>query len=299
MILVPLALGAVCAGVERGAAELDAALRRRLRERDLPEIARRLRETGDIAVAPLDACPPDPRARGNALHVEAIAAACGELAAVVGASVTAGRLPLVLGGDHALSIGSLAGAASAGRLGVIWIDAHGDINTPATSPSGHVHGMPLAAALGRGPTALVEVAARSRLCFEDIAWIGVRDLDPAERALLRESPAVYPLSAVDELGIAGVARAVIAHMRARGVEAVLISFDLDVLDPALMPGTGTRVPGGLTYREARQLLTALRESDLPIVAVDVVELNPLLDPTGGSTQVAAGLTAVLLGETVL
>lgn len=300
VIRVPMALGADREGVDRGAVELDHALRARLAAHGFPDILSRLSQSLEITVAARDTVVRLPHGDENALHVEAIAAASRELASVVDAAVTAGRLALVIGGDHAISIGSLAGTALGRRLGVIWIDAHADINTPETSPSGHVHGMPLAAALGRGPRQLAEIGRRSGLRLDDLVYIGVRDLDAGERALLRESPVlVYPMSSLDSLGIDAAVRESVRRLRERRVEAVHLSFDVDVLDPSIMPGTGTRVPGGLTYREAHRLLTLLRESDLPIVSADVVELNPLLDPGGGSTEVAAALTAVLLGEEML
>lgn len=295
VIQVPMALGANRAGVDRGAAELDRAIRARLASRGFDNVVERFNESQVIAVDSLDTMPAsrDPRA----LHVDSIATASHDLALAVEKSVKAGRLALVLGGDHALSIGSLAGTASAGRLGVIWLDAHGDINTHETSPSGNVHGMPLAAAIGRGPKSLVEIGSRSDLRLEDLVYIGLRDLDPGERLLLRDSPAlVYPISSVETLGVAAITYEAIRRLFERGVDAVHLSFDLDVLDPGIMPGTGTPVPGGLTYREAHHMLTLIRASDLPIVSVDVVELNPSLDCTGGSLRVAAGLTAALLGE---
>lgn len=300
VIRVPMALGADREGVDRGAAELDQGLRARLSQRGFPEILLRLREATEISVEPLTPLPRSDHPHPNALHLDAISAAARELAERVGSSVLAGRMALIIGGDHALSIGSLAGAAQAGRIGVIWVDAHGDINTPETSPSGHIHGMPLAAAIGRGPRELVEIGASADLSLDDLVYIGVRDLDPGERVLLRQSPAlVFPMSSIDVLGVEGVVRETCRRLTERAVDAVHLSFDLDVLDPLIMPGTGTRVPGGLTYRESHRLLTLLRESDLPIVSIDVVELNPALDPTGGSTEIAIGLAAALLGETLL
>lgn len=295
VIQAPMALGANRAGVDLGAAELDQAVRARLASRGFTGIVDRLSRSQVIDVQPLGKA----RERGNVetLNVDTIAAACQGLAAAVEKSVRAGNLALVLGGDHALSIGSLAGAASAGRLGVIWLDAHGDMNIPETSPSGNVHGMPLAAATGRGPRALTDIGERSNLRLEDLVYIGLRDLDPGERLLLRDSPAlVYPISSVETLGVAAITYEAIRRLFERGVDAVHLSFDLDVLDPGIMPGTGTPVPGGLTYREAHHMLSLIRASDLPIVSVDVVELNPALDCTGGSLNVAAGLTAALLGE---
>jgi arginase len=297
IIQVPMALGADRHGVDRGAAELDRAVRERLANRGFEHVVARLSSSREIAVDKLGTAPESDHPSTTALHVDAIAAASHLLASEVEQSVKAGHFALVIGGDHALSIGSLAGASTLGRLGVIWIDAHADINTPQTSPSGHVHGMPIAAAIGRGPEALVEVGSRADLHLEDLVYIGLRDLDLGERILLRESPALlFPMSSVETLGIAAVIYEAIRRLLVRNVDAVHISFDLDSLDPTIMPGTGTPVPGGFTYREARQMLSLLRESDLPIVSADIVELNPTLDPTGGSLEIAAGLTAALLGE---
>jgi arginase len=297
VIQVPMALGADRHGVDRGAADLDRATRDRLESRGFDHVLQRFCSSREIGVDSLDSMPVSDHPSVRALHVDAIAAASHLLAGEVERSIKAGHLALVIGGDHALSIGSLAGASTVGRLGVIWIDAHADINTPETSPSGHVHGMPIAAAIGRGPKQLVEVGSRADLRLEDLVYIGLRDLDLGERNLLRESPALlYPISSVETLGIAAVTYEAIRRLFERKVDAVHISFDLDSLDPTIMPGTGTPVPGGLTYREARHLLSLLRASDLPIVSADVVELNPTLDPTGGSLEVAAGLTAALLGE---
>jgi arginase len=297
IIQVPMALGADRHGVDRGAAELDRAVRERLAKRGFEHVVARLSSSREIAVDKLGTAPESDHPSTTALHVDAIAAASHLLASEVEQSVKAGHFALVIGGDHALSIGSLAGASTLGRLGVIWIDAHADINTPQTSPSGHVHGMPIAAAIGRGPEALVEVGSRADLHLEDLVYIGLRDLDLGERILLRESPALlFPMSSVETLGIAAVIYEAIRRLLVRNVDAVHISFDLDSLDPTIMPGTGTPVPGGFTYREARQMLSLLRESDLPIVSADIVELNPTLDPTGGSLEIAAGLTAALLGE---
>lgn len=294
---VPMALGANRHGVESGAAALDDTLRRRLETRGYPEILSRLAPSVDVAVAPLS---DDLGAAPNAWHVAEIAAACRTLADGVAASVSAGRFALVIGGDHALSIGSLAGAGVAGRLGVIWVDAHADINTPETSPSGNVHGMPVAAALGHGPEKLTAVGSRSRLRIEDLVYIGLRDLDPGERALLRDGPAlVWTIDDVEVRGIDEIVSASVDRLLANDVDAVHLSFDLDALDPTILPGTGTRVPGGLTYREAARLLALLRRSGLPIVSADVVELNPLLDPAGDSTSISAAIAATLLGETIL
>jgi arginase len=297
VIQVPIALGANKPGVDRGARELDNQLRARLERRDFPDILNRLQPSQRVAVLSLDDAGRREQLDQNAMHAQPIAEACERVGDLVRAALAAGNLALVLGGDHALSIGSLAGASSLGRLGVIWVDAHGDINTPQTTPSGHVHGMPLAAALGYGPGPLVELGNRFDLFLDDLVYIGVRDLDPGERDLLRQSSAtVYPMSSIDTLGIDGVVEEAIRRLHHRGVDAVHLSIDLDVLDPSIFRATGTPVHGGLTYREVRRMCTMLRGCDLPIVSVDVVELNPDLDSAGDYAAIAAGLTAAILGE---
>lgn len=297
---MPMALGANCDGVDLGAATLDDAMRRLLASRGYQQIASRLRPSVEIPVAPLD---PATEGRGdtpNAWYVNEIGDACGRLAEAVADSIAAERFALMLGGDHAASIGSLAGAGVAGRLGVIWIDAHADINTPETSPSGNVHGMPLAVALGQGPERLTAIGARSGLRIDDLVYIGLRDLDPAERDLLRSGPAlVFTADAIEERGIDEAILTAIDRLLRNGVDAVHLSIDIDSLDPSIVPGTGTRFPGGLTYRELIRAIGQLRRSNLPIASADVVELNPLLDPTGGSTIVAAALATALLGRTAL
>ncbi|MEZ4570523.1 MAG: arginase [Thermomicrobiales bacterium] len=265
--------------------------------RGFPEIVERLNSPTVIPVAGLDAVDGNEQVVENAFHTEEIRDACDEIADVVKASIGAGRFPLILGGDHSLSIGSLAGASTAGRVGAIWIDAHGDINTPETSPSGNVHGMPLAIALGYGPESLVGIGHRFDLALDDLVYIGVRDLDPGERELLRQSPAmVFTMESVDTMGIDAVTEEAVRRLLERGVDAVHLSFDLDALDPSVFPATGVTVPGGLTYREARRCLTGLRSSNLPIVSADVVEYNPTLDDRPEIAQIASRLTAALLGE---
>lgn len=297
---VPMALGANREGAERGPAELDLALRQRLERRGYHEIAKRLNGSVVVDVMSLEQARGLESEHANAHHLEPIAESCDQLAEVVGESITSGNLALVLGGDHALSIGSLAGASLAGRLGVIWVDAHTDINTPETSPSGNIHGMPLSAALGHGPRELVEVGHHFDLVLDDLVYIGVRDIDLGERELLRQSPAtVYTMESIDRLSIAGVGEEAIRRLIDRGVDAVHLSIDYDVLDPTCFDATGTVAPGGLTYRELRQLITLFRDSDLPIVSADLVELNPSLDSRGDGTTVAATLATILLGETLI
>lgn len=300
-IRVPMALGAVKDGVDRGAEVLDTALRARFERREYPELRARLRPSEEVPVPHPSTL--DGRLQpGGVLHLEPIAAACAELAAKVGAAIAAGELALVLGGDHAVSIGSIAGAAAAAeRLGVLWIDAHADMNSPETSPSGHVHGMPLAVSLGRGPAALTDLCGRvPKVRPEDTELFGIRNLDPGERRWLAGGRVHYTTMArIDAEGFEPVVRATLDQLRGSGVDAVHVSFDVDVLDPLVLPGTGYPDWGGLTFREAARLLRLLREADLPVRSLDWVELNPALDPSGASSSVATELLAIALGEEVL
>lgn len=297
VVTFPSALGADRHGVELGAEALDSGIRRRLDRRDFCEVAERLLPTQSVDVLALDLARQMDQKVENAMHLDPIAEACSKLAETMTASLKNGHFALVLGGDHSLSIGSLAAASTLGRLGVIWIDAHGDINTPDTTPSGNIHGMPLAISLGYGPRELVEVGSHFDVALEDLVYIGVRDLDPGERELLRQSAAmVFTIDSVDALGVGGVLREAIRRLGERGVEAVHVSLDLDVLDPVIFPATGTTAPGGLTYREVREALVTLRHSDLPIVSADIVELDPTLDNAESSANMAVSLATALLGE---
>ncbi len=301
-IAVPLWLGAERPGVELGPAALDSGLRSRLLARGIPDFEERLPATTTVLVD----VPDDARERLNQrslTFLPQIAAACERLAGEVAAAVTEGELALILGGDHAISAGSIAGAALAASpepLGVLWLDTHPDLNTAASSPSGHIHGMPLAASLGLGEPALTKLGRPgAKLRPEHICLLGARDIDPGERDLIREQ-GIWLLT-MEEWSDAGILSGLgdaLAYLEQQGVGAIHVSFDLDVLDPLVLPGTGTTIPGGLTYREASQVLRRLRAWDGPVRSVDWVELNPLLDPTGRSVEIAVALLATLLGETM-
>ncbi len=295
-IQVPLAQGAVKAGVDTGAAELDAALRSTLAERGASSLLARLKESEIIPVPPLEE-PPEPTS-GGALYAPLIAGISQEVAARVRESIQAGELALTLGGDHAIAIGSIAGAAAeAGRLAVIWIDAHADLNWPEVSPSGHIHGMALAIALGRGPEAF---SGQPGVQPRDSYLIGLRSVDQGERSWLAEGEiSVFTIPAIDDLGLDAILDRIIEQIRESEVDVVHVSFDVDVLDPLLLPGTGTPEWGGLGYREAARLLRRLRDAELPIRSLDWAELNPALDPTGRSTVIAAELLAIALGDDLL
>jgi arginase len=225
--------------------------------------------------------------------------ACEDVAGLVARSVDEGFVPLVLGGDHSVALGTLGGLARVhGAGGVLWIDAHGDLNRPETSPSGNVHGMPLAAALG--------LAGRE---FDSSSWtlpavdagrvalVGVRRLDRGEVELLRELDAhVYTMSEVDKLGIERVIREALARVAGPGF--VHVSLDMDALDPDIAPGVGTPVRGGLSYREAHLALELVAESGLG-TSLEVVEVNPILDRENETAKLAVELVASALGERIL
>uniref|UniRef100_A0A7C2GEG0 Arginase n=1 Tax=Thermus islandicus TaxID=540988 RepID=A0A7C2GEG0_9DEIN len=208
-------------------------------------------------------------------------------------SLPDGVFPIVLGGDHSLAMGSVSGVAR-GRLGVVWVDAHADFNTPETSPSGNIHGMPLAVLAGLGHPRLTEVfrAVDPR----DLVLIGVRSLDPGERRLLLESGVrVYTMHEVDRLGVARIAEEALDYLAGLPLH---VSLDADVLDPTLAPGVGTPVPGGLTYREAHLLMEVLAQSGR-VRSLDLVEVNPILDERNRTAEMMVGLALSLLGKRIL
>ena len=224
---------------------------------------------------------------------------CERIAKLVGRAVEGGHLPLVLGGDHSVALGTLGGLArERGPGGVIWLDAHGDLNRPETTPSGNVHGMPLAAALGlagpefESPAFRLPAVEPSR-----VALVGVRELDEAERHVLAELDAgVYTMSDVDRLGVEPVLREALARVAGDGF--VHISLDMDVLDPEVAPGVGTPVRGGLSYREAHLAMELIAESGLAS-SLEVVEVNPILDRENETAKLAVELVASALGARIL
>ena len=226
--------------------------------------------------------------------------ACSTLAAIVAETVMAGRFPLVLGGDHSIGLGTLAGlAAAAGRPGgVIWIDAHGDLNTPATSPSGNVHGMPVAAALGlAGDWFVHEGLSLPAIDLERLVLVGVRSLDADERALVREHGIrVITMSEIDRIGMERAFAE--ALERVAGPGFVHLSLDLDALDPEIAPGVGTPVRGGLTYREAQLACELAAESGI-VGSLELVEVNPILDRENATAVTAVELAASALGLAIL
>ena len=231
-------------------------------------------------------------------RLQAICQAC-EIAYQAGCqAMQEGELPIFLGGDHSLSMGTIGGITHQGRAGVIWIDAHGDFNTPETSESGNIHGMTLAVLMGNGDKELVDVGRPGpKLRPEDVVMIGVRDLDRLERqALAKSGIKVYTMRDIDERGMGAVANealSLLAHTK-----QLHVSLDLDCMDPIEAPGVGTPSSGGLTYREAQLLMEIIADSQR-LASMDLVEINPILDQRNQTARVAAELTESLFGKAIL
>lgn len=224
---------------------------------------------------------------------------CGQLRDAVDETVDAGEFPLVLGGDHSIAIGSVGGSARGRSTGLIWFDAHGDFNTPATSPSGNVHGMSVAALLGRDEFADSEWAVAPELDAANVAVVGVRDLDDQEREALRESEvSVYSMSEIDERGMPAVAKEAF-EVATDGTDGIHVSLDMDFLDPDEAPGVGTPVRGGATYREAHAAMERVADHADAVRSIEVVEVNPILDQHNRTAELACELLASALGKRIL
>lgn len=228
-----------------------------------------------------------------------VEAAAASLADVVRDQVELGRIPVVLGGDHSVSLGTFHGLAPEGDIGIIWLDAHADFNVPETSPSGNVHGMVLAAALGVGPFGDPDGPAVSGLSAENVALIGVRDVDAGERELLRESDVtVFTMSDIDANGIDSVCDEALAIAN-QASDGVSVSLDLDFLDPIEAPGVGTPVRGGATYREAHLAMEIVAEKLTEpgrLVGFELVEVNPIRDRENQTAELAVELVSSAFGK---
>jgi arginase len=236
----------------------------------------------------------------SARYLPEILDACGRVAGLVGEAVAASAVPLVLGGDHSVALGTLGGlvAAHGQPGGVLWIDAHGDVNTPATSPTGNVHGMPLAAALGRAGVGFESNSwTLPSVDVERVALIGARSIDPGERDAIREAGiAVYTISDIDRRGVEPVLAE--ALERVSSAPFVHVSVDLDLVDPSVAPGVGSPVTGGLSYREAHLAMELVAESGL-LTSLELVEVNPILDHENATAKLAVDLAASALGARIL
>jgi arginase len=297
VIGAPMDLGAGRRGVDMGPSAVRAAA---LHAR-VAALGYEVEDLGNIDVVQPEAIHPKPSA---ARFLPEIAASCARLAKLVERAAGEGKFPLVLGGDHSIAAGTIAGLAKhfrkrRERLGVIWIDAHADMNTPDTSPSGNVHGMPLAATLGLGPRELTHLAGFApKVLPENTVLIGLRDVDDLESVNVRQSGVTaFTMREVDELGMRAVmARAIEAA--GRGTAGIHLSFDMDSVDPDDAPGVGTPVRGGLTYREAHLAMEMINDSQR-LVSLEVVEVNPILDTANRTALLGVELIASALGKRIL
>ena len=297
IIGVPLDLGGNRRGVDMGPSALRIA---GLAER-LGSLGVRVVDEGDIVTPiPEKKTAGDPRKK----YIREIARVCDRLYRISLGVLHSGGIPVVLGGDHSLSAGSVAATADFLRredkpLGLLWVDAHGDMNTPASSDSGNVHGMPLAALLGPEPAELARIGGFSpKVRPEHTVLIGIRNLDDREKEIVRESRVhVFTMKDIDRNGIAEVVEQAIA-IAGNGTGGIHVSFDLDVCDPTIAPGVGTPVKGGLDYREAHMVMEIVADSGL-LRALDLVEVNPILDDRNTTAALAAEVAASALGQKIL
>ncbi|MGE7879619.1 arginase [Peribacillus muralis] len=293
VIGLPMDLGQARRGVDMGPSAIRCA---GIIER-LERLNIEVEDLGDIVVGrPENANDPET----NLKNLSLVAAGNTELAAKVDEIIESGSFPLVLGGDHSIAIGTLAGVAKHHEnVGVIWYDAHGDLNTEETSPSGNIHGMPLAVSMGLGHPDLINIhGTYPKVKPENIVIIGARSLDEGEKALIRDKGIkVYSMHEIDRMGMARVMEECIEYLRERTV-GVHLSLDLDGVDPADAPGVGTPVIGGISYRESHLAMEMLEEADL-ITSAEFVEVNPILDERNKTAIVAVALMGSLFGEKLL
>jgi arginase len=268
---------------------------------ELKKLGHEVQDAGNISVKIAETQPfGDQRAK----YLSEIAETCQEVAHRVYQALEAGYFPLSLGGDHSIAVGTISGVSKFYRdrkraIGCIWIDAHADINTPETSPSGNVHGMPFAALLGHGPRSLTNLFGYSpKVHAKNCALVGARNLDAGERRLIKEAGvAVFTMRNVDELGMRAVMQKSLA-IATRGTVGAAISFDMDVVDPDEAPGVGTPVRGGITYREAHLAMEMIADSK-KMAALELVEINPIMDVLNKTAILSVELAASALGKKIL
>jgi arginase len=267
----------------------------------LRELGHEVVDEGDLVIKNMEALKVgDVRARYLAEIARAAKLAAGKIERIM----AKGHFPLVLGGDHSISVGTVSGIAAFARarrkkVGLLWIDAHGDINTPDTSPSGNVHGMPVASLLGEGPRELTGIGgAEAKVDARNVALVGIRSLDEGEKVRLkRHGVQVHTMSDVDRSGIHRVMKKALPRVT-DGTDYVHVSFDLDAVDPTVAPGVGTPVKGGLDYREAHLIMEILHDSGA-MTSLELVEVNPILDDRNASGAFAVELVQSAFGKKIL
>src|SRR5712692_1711173 len=294
---VPLDLGQERRGVDMG----PSAVRAAGLNAELQNLGHAVEDTGNIQVKI-----PETQHFGDrrAKYLNEIAETCQEVAHRVYQTLEAKCFPLSLGGDHSVAIGTQAGVSKFYRdrkksIGCLWIDAHADMNTPETSPSGNVHGMPFAATLGYGPKALTHIFGYApKIRAKNCILIGARNLDARERAVVKDSGVkVFTMRAIDELGLRVVMEKSLAAVT-QGTAGFVTSFDMDVVDPSEAPGVGTPVRGGITFREAHLAMEMIADSG-KMLALELVEINPIIDLQNKTAMLGVGLVSSALGKKIL
>lgn len=293
----PLDLGAGRRGVDMG----PSAVRLAGLNTRLTSLGYELEDLGNVSVAQQESTPSGPQ---NAKYVRQIAKTCTKLAEMVENVLTAGNFPLVLGGDHSVATGTVSGVSDwlkkrGDKMGLIWIDAHADMNTPETSPSGNVHGMPLACCVGRGPRELTHIFDYApKVEGTNVVLVGIRDVDQREREMVRESGVTaFTMRDIDERGLPNVMERAIAIAN-NGTSGFHLSLDMDVVDPDEAPGVGTPVRGGMTYREAHLAMETICDSSR-MVSMEVVEVNPVLDEANRTALLGVELVMSAMGKKIL
>jgi arginase len=293
----PLDLGAGRRGVDMG----PSALRLAGLNAKLESLGYRVEDLGNVSAAQPESTPTGPQ---NAKYLAQIAKSCAKLAAIVKDVVEAGKVPLVLGGDHSVAAGTVSGVAEAfrgrgERIGLIWIDAHADMNTPESSPSGNVHGMPLACCLGYGPHELTHVFDFApKVEGRNVALVGLRDVDMRERPMVRESGVTaFTMRDIDECGLRNIMERAIRTV-SDGTAGFHLSLDMDAVDPDEAPGVGTPVRGGMTYREAHLAMETICDSGR-LLSMEIVEVNPVLDDANRTALLGVELVMSAMGKKIL
>jgi len=297
IIGVPMDLGASRRGVDMGPSALRVAgLQSRLKQ-----LGRQVEDVGNISVPQPEE---QPYGEKKARYLEEISQTCKSLAEMVRKALDEDMLPLVLGGDHSIAVGTVAGAAAhfhkkGKRIGVIWLDAHGDMNTPESSPSGNVHGMPLASIMGVGPAELIDLAGVKPMVEpRNVSLVGIRDLDSKERRFAKESGVhVFTMRDIDERGMREVMAEAI-RFATDDTAGIAVSLDMDFVDPSDAPGVGTPVCGGATYREAHLALEMIADSKA-MISIELVEINPVIDLHNTTAILGVELILSGLGKKIL
>lgn len=291
---VPMDLGQSRRGVDMGPSAVRyAGLHERLRR-----LGYETHDGGNIRVLQVEEAPKLVETTPNARHLAEVALVCDHIYQATLQTLGHDERVIFMGGDHSISIGTVSAVTHYWEVGLLWIDAHADMNTPQTTLSGNIHGMPLAVLLGDGPSELTHIGkSGAKVRPEQVALVGLRDLDTAEQKRMAQSGvAGYTMRHIDEQGMAAIVNQVLD--RFAPYQHIHVSLDLDSLDPTIAPGVGTPVAGGLTYREAHLLMEILADSG-KVRSMDIVEVNPILDERNRTAQLAVELTASLFGQRIL